>query len=107
MAMSTKEEIKEAMVLGINRFLFYAWNFDSTVVRINQGGKEVIESVPRVVAEAKWNCTVEHMIDKWNKATQCGNCDSYFPRFYAELSSDNRRAFLEWIVENYSGEQNV
>lgn len=105
--MRVDDNTKEAMIQGINRFLFYAWNFDSTVVRINVGGEVLLESVPRVVAEAKWNCTVSHMVEKWFKATKSGNADAYFQRFYAELSSDNRRAFLEWIVEHYCGEQNI
>ena len=102
--MSTKEKTKEAMIRGINRFLFYAWNYDTTVYETQQNGEMCRFFVPRVMIEAKWNCNVDHIVDKWCKAVQSGNPDAYFPRFYAELSADNRRAFLEWIIKNYTDE---
>lgn len=105
--MSTKEETKEAMIQGINRFLFCGWNFETTLCEVKMHGDICHVTMPRVIAEAKWSCNLEHMIAKWNDATRSGNPDAYFPRFYAELSVDNRRAFLEWIIENYKNEQKI
>lgn len=103
----TQEERNEAMIQGINRFLFCNWNFATVTYKRNIGGEARYVTIPQVIAEAKWTCGVEHMIDKWFAATKSGNTDAYFARFYAELSNDNRRAFLEWIVTNYTKEQKL
>lgn len=101
------KEIKEAMIQGINRFLFCGWNFETTLYKTSAHGELRHITVPRVIIEAKWNCNVEHMISKWNEVTKSGNPDAYFPRFYIELSTDNRRAFLDWIIENYTKESKI
>lgn len=103
----TQEEITEAMIQGINRFLFCNWNFESVTYDLNVSGNVHHVVVPRVIVEAEWNCNVSHMINKWFEATKSGNPDAYFPRFYAELSSDNRRTFLTWIVNHYKGGQKL
>lgn len=105
--MLKNEEVKEAMIQGINRFLFCGWNFETTLCKVRMNGDVCHVTVPRVIAEAKWNCNVEHMVGKWNEVTKSGNTDAYFPRFYAELSTDNRRAFLEWVIENYTKEPKI
>lgn len=103
----TYDEKVEAMIQGVNRFLFYNWNFDSVPYDMNVYGTIRHIMIPRVIVEAEWNCDVDHIIDKWFAATKFSEPDAYFPRLYAELSVDNRRAFLTWIINNYKGEQQI
>lgn len=97
----------EAMMKGANKFLFHNWNFDSAFYEYTLNGEKRNVLIPKVIVEAKWNCGVAHMIDKWRNATKDGNSDAYFAKLYADLSVDNRRALLQWIMENYKGEQKL
>lgn len=65
--MLKNEEVKEAMIQGINRFLFCGWNFETTLCKVRMNGDVCHVTVPRVIAEAKWNCNVEHMV--WSSPT--------------------------------------
>lgn len=98
--MQNEQLLVEAMAQGVNRFLFYCWNYELQAYRINN----VEYNVPEVILKAEWSCSVDHMVRKWLDATQSGNSDAYFTRFYAELDADNRRALLNWIMCSYNGE---
>lgn len=51
----SQEERVEAMIQGINRFLFCNWNFDSVPYDMNVCGTIRRIMVPRVIVEAEWN----------------------------------------------------
>ena len=95
---------KEAAIQGINRFIFYAWNYDQEQVSINTASGVRNVWLPKALVHAKWNCNIGHIANKWFESAEHGNPHSYFIRFYGELSSDNRRALLEWVLENYKDE---
>jgi hypothetical protein len=98
---------KEAMVQGINCFIFYSWNYDQEQVSITTATGVRTVWLPRALVHAKWNCDISHIADKWFESTKHGDSHSYFIRFYAELSSSNRRALLEWVIENYKDGQRI
>lgn len=98
---------KEAAIQGINRFIFYSWNYDQEQVSISTATGVRNVWLPRALVHVKWNCDIAHIANKWFESTESGDPNSYFIRFYAELSSGNRRALLEWIIKNYNGEQPI
>lgn len=97
----------EAMMKGANKFLFHNWNFESAFYEFNTGSVRRSVFVPRAIIETEWNCSVGHMVCKWLDTIKDGDSNAYFAKFYAELSIDNRRALLEWIMKNYKGEQKI
>ena len=58
------------MIQGINRFLFCNWNFESVLYDWNVCGVIHHITVPRVIVEAKWTCSIDHIVDKWFDATR-------------------------------------
>lgn len=96
-------EKKEAMMQGINKFLFWNWNFDTIENPTDH------KHYPDALMEAKWTCNRQHMLNKWSHWCKlCNNntADANI-KFYGELDGQNRRAFLSWIVENYQDEQTL
>ena len=98
---------REAAIQGINRFIFCGWNYDCVRYTFRNSCGVYTTYVPRVITETKWNCDLDHIVSKWSEATKSDNPDAYFVRFYAELSADNRRAFLNSIIDNYYSEQRI
>jgi len=98
-----KQEEKEIMMQGINKFLFWNWNYE--IVLNPEDGKHY----PDALMKAKWTCNRQHMLNKW--AHWCKLCNNNTAdaniKFYGELDGQNRRAFLSWIVENYNDEQTL
>lgn len=102
----------EALKIGIeavNRWLFHAWNYDSVEFAVpdyaNGCSKRII--IPKFLAEAKWTCSLPHMIDKWKEACGSRNTDAYLVAFYASLDNENRRILLEWVLQNYTDERKL
>lgn len=102
-----EEEMNEVMMQGINRFLFWSWNFESVPYMMNVFGKRCRVMVPEVIVKAKWTCGVDHMVEKWLAATEHSEPAALFPMFYMELSADNRRALLQWVINNYKREMKL
>lgn len=86
-----------AAMNGINKLMFYSWNYDSFAFDLY--GNTVY--VPEVILKAEWTCNVEHMISKWLEATRNEDAHGYFSRFYANLDANNRIALMQWVLENY------
>lgn len=104
----------EALKIGIeavNRWIFHGWNYDTTTVAVpdpaydNKCAKSL--TVPRFLAEAKWSCNLPHMIEKLNSACRNKTADAYLVSFYAELDNYNRKALLEWVLQNYTDERKL
>jgi len=96
-------EKKEAMMQGINKFLFWNWNYE--IVLNPEDGRHY----PDALMCAGWTCNRQHMLNKWSHWCKlCNNntADANI-KFYGELDGENRRAFLGWIVENYNDEQTI
>lgn len=108
----TVNKMTEALKIGmeaVNRWLFHAWNYEQVNMEIPNyyNGGTTTTHIPRFLAEAKWTCNLAHMIDKWNAACQSRNTDAYLVKFYANLDGDNRKALLEWVLQNYTDEQKL
>ena len=90
------------MVEGINKFLFWNWNYKSE--RNSEDG----HYYPDAVLHAKWHCNLQHLCDKWRSfAEREKNVSMANISFYGELDNENRMAFLTWIVENYNDEHKL
>lgn len=101
------ENMKIAMV-AINKWLYFGWNYGLSPYTVSNGtGKNKTMYLPDFLMQAKWNCNINHMIDKWKSATSSENPDAFLVRFYAELDKENRMALLEWVMENYNREAKI
>lgn len=86
---------------AINKFMYYSWNYELTPVTLYHG-KTVY--VPTFIKEVKWNCNLDHIVSKWMDCITNDVPHSYFSKFYAEMGVDNRKAMIEWIMNNYNDE---
>lgn len=103
-----EERDLQMMMIGANKFQFHAWNYELVSYDyVDFGGEKKHTYVPRFIVEAEWNCNIQHMIGKWKSSLKSEDPDTYIPRFYAELSKDNRKAFLKWVMNNYDDEQKI
>ena len=98
-------EQMQGALYGINKFMFFSWNYEMTVLERN--GKRMC--LPKFIVEAKWRCNRYHIISKWNSCitdSEGNERDSYavLPRFYAELDGENRRALLDYVLDHREGE---
>lgn len=109
LAMKSEEQANmELMMIAVNRFQFHAWNYKSVRTDYtykDKSGAEMHYYVPEFIIKIDWNCPTQHMIGKWIHATRDSVSDAYMPRFYAELSSDNRQRLIKWVIKNYTDEQ--
>ena len=104
-AMKPEEQtIMEVMTIAVNRFQFHAWNYPyaDEPYELPDGTRC---KFPRFIMEVDWNCNRAHMINKWLHAVRDDESNSYMPRFYAELSSDNRQRLIKWVITHYTDEQ--
>lgn len=95
---SMDDMMKTAMV-AINKWMFFGWNYSS----IEHEG----QSLPEFLVKVKWTCNLEHMVSKWNNITRKKNPHAYISTFYAELDMENRKAMIEWVIENYNDERRI
>lgn len=101
---SQEQANMELMMIAVNRFQFHAWNYPYAKEAYEcPNGKRY--TLPRFLMEVDWNCSRDHMISKWFHAVRDNESDAYMPRFYAELSSDNRQRLIEWVIKHYTDEQ--
>lgn len=85
-------------LLAIDKFICENNNFER--VSYHHRFADIDIMVPRFIAEAKWSCNVEHMIDKWNEATRRTDCYGYFVKFYCEMDTCNKEAMVDWILNH-------
>lgn len=100
----TKEQI-ETSVLAVNRFIFHAWNYKLDRDHILTAEGE--HCVPEFISKVPWSCNIDHLYIKWLHVYNKYGSSSAMFAFYAELDSENRRALIEWVMENYHGEQKI
>lgn len=93
---------------AINKWFYFSLNYE-TVLFNWQGirGEPYSEYIPKFMAEAKWKCNLDHMVEKWQSVTSRGDAHAYLTRFYAELDTPNRIALLEWVMAHYNGEKKI
>lgn len=98
-----EEQTKETMIQGINKFLFWCWNYEP--VRCEIDG----EYYPDAIMKVKWSCNLLHIIDKWKTTLRKAHDETDLAciRFFSELDRTNRRLMLDWVVNNYNGESKI
>lgn len=101
-----EENMRIAMAV-INKWLYFGWNFKLVPHTWDNGIRKISKSLPEFLINAKWTCNIDHMVGKWESAVESGNPDAYLVRFYATLDMENRKALLEWVMENYNGEMKI
>lgn len=95
-------------IKAINKWFYFAMNYKTILHNwTSVSGEYRSEYIPDFLVEAKWTCNLDHMLSKWNVATQSRNPSAYLIDFYAELDNANRIALLEWLMANYNGEKQI
>lgn len=107
--MSFKGNDIEIAVKAMNKWVFFCWNYPLNFYEwVDERGNTHKETLPVFLKEIEWSCGFNHMYKKWNETLdKCSDSTLYLMKFYAELSTDNRKLLLEWVVNNYSDEQKV
>lgn len=99
----------ESAVRGINKFMFFSWNFSSEYYEWTDWfGHARHEVLPTFIWELrdKWTCGFDHVVDKWHGVCEDSRSShDLIPMFYGRMGAECRRIMLEWIVENYTDEQ--
>lgn len=85
---------KQTMMLGVHRFLFYQWNFESVK------NEEDCIWYPTVIMKADWTCNRQHICDKYRFSIENAGVNHALAHLYGVLDGDNRRVMLEWIMSN-------
>lgn len=87
-----RETTAETADKAVRNFIYYTKNYKIQEYTRRSGKKE---TVPDVIAQARWNCGREHITDKWH--------ESKFDivQLYLELSEENQNIMNQWIQENY------
>lgn len=83
-------------MVAVNKLMYFGWNYEM----VTYGGT----TLPKFLIEAKWTCSLNHMIGLWGNATRKKNSYAYLLTFYASLDIENRKALIEWVMLNYNGE---
>ncbi len=92
-------------ITAINKWLFFGWNYECIWHEWKSiHGTSKAQYVPRFLAEAKWTCNFDHMLEKWRNAYCRSNGDSHLVAFYADIDNANRKILLEWVMNNYNDE---
>lgn len=89
------ERMRISMV-AVNKLMYFGWNYEM----VTYGST----TLPKFLVEAKWTCSLNHMIELWSNATRKKNAYAYLLTFYASLDIENRKALIEWVMLNYNGE---
>lgn len=101
------EKLQLAMA-AINKWLFFCWNYSCQLCEWTDiHGNKHSECLPDFLVGAHWTCNLTHMVEKWKRAVNEGSPNSYLTRFYGDLDVFNRRALLQWVMENYHDERKI
>ena len=94
-------------LIAINKFFFYAMNYPCGPITYKSiDGTEKKAYLPSFF-KAFPPYLVEHLKGKWEYA--CDNYGGYgaMMKFYGELDGSNRNLMLNYIIDNYNGEQRI
>lgn len=100
------EYLQKAME-AINKWLYFGWNFGLVYHKWDGFSGIMAETIPVFIRDAKWTCSLDHMLDKWHEAIKSGNTDAYLVKFYSMLDGENRIALMKWVLENYDDEMKL
>lgn len=88
-----EEKQIETMMLGAHRWMFYCWNFQTQ--RHTDG-----MYYPTVIMQAAWTCSRDHICAKYMHSLDKVGSQFALMDLYGELDNNNRRAMLDWIMNN-------
>lgn len=95
-------EVIKLSAIAINKFMFYIMNYDVIEYKTRDGNTVYI---PKSFISIKWNCDIEDIIAIWYNT--CKDINGYFLSFYQQLDAENKKAFIEWVMDNYNDEQKL
>ena len=87
---------KEIMAEGINKFVFFSFNFSDA--------KEMIKYI---VNGEETDCMFAHFWAKFQHIYDSYGCHAVMPVFYTEISVEYRRRMIEYVLNNYKTEQKL
>jgi hypothetical protein len=86
----------------INSFFYFSMNYNINHYDwTDMWGEQHSDYLPDFVMGADWGCSREHMIKKWKQAEQEETVNGRMNYFYSKLDNKNRRALIDWMMENY------
>ena len=85
---------KKTMAKGVNRFLFYCWNYE--------GERNAVDGYwyPSVILHANWTCDRQHICAKYMHSLDKVGSNFALADLYGDLDNNNRIVMLEWIMNN-------
>lgn len=91
---------------AVNKFFFFALNYASDYIEYESFGEKKKDVLPTFFKDIKWTCNTSHIVGKW-KSVEDGDGYGRMNRFMGELDSRNRKLLIEWVLNNYNGEQRL
>lgn len=85
---------KQTSLIAINKFMYFMYNYPYNFIELVWG-------------ERKQYTLTDHLTGKFNALYDKYGAHGVIPAFYAELDLNNRIKLLEWVMDNYKGEQKL
>ena len=99
------ENTKISMI-AINKWFFYAMNYNVVPVEIEDFQGKRTEYLPDCFnAFPLW--LRAHLAGKWDSIYESYGSRAVLMVFYSELDWNNRKFLMEWVLNNYNGEQKL
>ena len=85
---------KQTSLIAINKWMYFIYNYPYNFIELVWG-------------ERKQYTLTDHLTGKFNALYVKHGAYGVIPAFYAELDLNNRIKLLEWVMDNYKGEQKL
>ena len=92
--MTTQQRYAE--MTAINEMFYYINNAEM----VKADGYMTSGWVPSVIDKCDWPCGHDHAVDSWNSIDDMPIVNKFIV-FYGNLDNENRKAMLNWILDNY------
>lgn len=85
---------KQTSLIAINKWMYFIYNYPYNFIELVWGERK------------RFNLT-DHLSEKFDALYERKGPYGVIPAFYAELDGNNRVKLLEWVMDNYKGEQKL
>lgn len=99
------ENTKVAMT-AINKWFYYAMNYNVVPIEIEDYAGKRTEYLPDCFNAFPKHLR-GHLAGKWNAYYEKYGSRAVLMVFYGELDSNNKKLLMEWVLNNYNGEQKL
>lgn len=98
-----KKEIDNIALKAINKFIYYALNYEPNQSVYVLGNTYWI---PKFLTDIAWGCATSHMVEKWVELVNRQGDNTYGAMllFYTSLDNECKIKLLNWVLDNYKGE---